>query len=343
MRLISNGIAMCTLRCNQRIQFHTRWDSSWVLCSSLRSIRTKKWPIWRSKLWKKFFADTPFSLHSTLPSFSFPLQGRPSSERATAEMECLSCRLALPEDISMKTLLADPQSKKIFQQMKNFMQSLDFDIHPHQGMSVFRFLTRTRAMRSGEETDLSVEALEDAAVKGSVMLMSTSFHAWSGLFRVPEKTTRMIYAFMGSRKTTSSDTQAFLTYLVWKFLSRFVPPPYMKLGNHVRATRARSSSVVPLTVGTEVPVVDELRKELCVVGKEGVLANWKFSLLANVYLIIMLPIDRSKCAVILDHFFEISVCSLPLLRRLGLRGICATLRPITLQTTCTDSPLAAQV
>ena len=103
-------------------------------------------------------------------------------------------------------------------------------------------------MPPGEETDLSVEAVEDAAVKGSVMLMSTSFHSWSGLFRVPEKTARMIYAFMGSRKTTSSETQAFLTYLIWKFLSRFVPPPYMKLGNYVRAARRRSLSGVPLTI-----------------------------------------------------------------------------------------------
>ena len=65
------------------------------------------------------------------------------------------------------------------------------------------------------------------------MLMSTSFQAWSGIYRVPEKTARMIYAFIGSRQNTDFDTQTFVTYLVWKFLSRFVSPPYIQLGHPI--------------------------------------------------------------------------------------------------------------
>ena len=66
------------------------------------------------------------------------------TQSTTSEMECPSCRSALPEDISMETLLANPQyEEEIFQQMKNFMQSLDFDIHPHRGASIARSLAST--------------------------------------------------------------------------------------------------------------------------------------------------------------------------------------------------------
>ena len=90
-------------------------------------------------------------------------------------------------------------------------------------------------------------------------------------------------------------------------------------------------------------MADRMRSRLCEVGKEGVLGNWKFSLLANVLLLTVLPRDRSQSVETLNHFFEVSVCSLPPLRKIALRGIYATLQPVTLQTDPGSTPLAKVV
>lgn len=84
-----------------------------------------------------------------------------------------------------------------------------------------------------EETSLSEEALEDAAVKGAVMMMSNSMQCWRGMFRIPDKLARTIYATMGCRKNTSSDLQYFITFWIWKFLRRFVSPPCIQLGKPI--------------------------------------------------------------------------------------------------------------
>lgn len=76
-----------------------------------------------------------------------------------------------------------------------------------------------------------------------------------------------------------------------------------------------------------------MRQSLCRVGREGVLGNWKFTLLSNVLLLTMLPRDRSHSIEILDHFFKLSVCELPLLRRMGMFGITAILLGTSHSTT----------
>lgn len=92
-----------------------------------------------------------------------------------------------------------------------------------------------------------------------------------------------------------------------------------------------------------IPVLDRVRTLLCQIGKEGVLSNWKFSLLANVLLLAVLPQDRSNSVEILNHFFDLSVCSMPLLRKIAVRGIYALIRPILAQDNALDTPLAQLV
>jgi len=62
------------------------------------------------------------------------------------------------------------------------------------------------------------------------MLMFTSFHLWSGMYRNPERTARMIYAMMGSRRNTDLETQMYFFYVYIRFLSLFVYPPYILHG-----------------------------------------------------------------------------------------------------------------
>lgn len=191
---------------------------------------------------------------------------------------------------------AQELSEAVFEQVKDLMKPLESD-----GFQ----------LKTGD-LELSELSLQDASIRGSVMLMVTSYRSWHGLFRTPQKTIRMIYALMGCRQNSTPVSQAFSSYLIWLFFTRFATSGSWELSQRV-------------------DMVHEMRKRLCELGKEGVLANWKYGLLANIFLIITLPQNRAESTALLEHFLDLSISKLPLFRKVGLLGIYAILAPISVQ------------
>jgi len=98
-----------------------------------------------------------------------------------------------------------------------------------------------------------------------------------------------------------------------------------------------------LLAGKDEERVQKMRDLLRQAGTEGVFSNWKFSLLANVLSLALLPVDRSNSTKLLQHFFDVSVCSLPLMRVIGMQGIFALLKPVTLAPDAQSTQLAQTV
>lgn len=112
--------------------------------------------------------------------------------------------------------------------------------------------------------------------------------------------------------------------------------------HHARSTTKFRSILTPV-LEIRVPLIERLRSLLSDVGKEGAVSGWKFSLLANVFLIILLPLDRSQSVEILEHFFTIFLSALPHLTAIALQGIYALIRPVIDQDHSSETPLAQYV
>ncbi|GMH44904.1 hypothetical protein BSKO_12861 [Bryopsis sp. KO-2023] len=204
-------------------------------------------------------------------------------------------RSPLPEDLSLSALSSNPNFlKEVLDRLGDFMKQIEVDT----------------IMPTGNDVEMGVEAEQDAAVDGAVCVMCTSQHSFKATFKEPERLAAMVYALMASRQNTSVTSQGITSYFIWKFLVRFHSPIHLKTG--------------PLD-----GFMADVCKGLLFLGREGVIMNWKYTLLANILTLAMLPRrDHPLALSILSHFLEVMDSKLPALRKVSTVGLYSILRPL---------------
>lgn len=220
-------------------------------------------------------------------------------------------RQPLPNDLSPHVLTSSSPhnvnnnnnnyKSQSHQSLLNMMSQLDFD--------KIKLNSNLTTLSQKDDNELSIESEQDAIVMDTLSLMTTTNLTWKGIFHDPEKLVLLIYGLMGTRINTDFQILEDIRTFLKKFMVRYYYPYYLRMNQTSSSFSSRD--------------LIDLHVKLCYLGKEGILSNWKYTVLANVFILITLPHDMTfeNSVTLIDHFISMIKSKSPLLRKLGIIGI----------------------